>query len=253
MANRFVGTLQIQTQEQKQIILMLCTGFFMGVFIATYQVTADSLFLNRLGDQLDRAFLIAGLLGIVTTTLFSTAQSFIKFTTLALSSVTLILAFTLGAYWLIHFGDSIYQDYYIFALYCMSGLITAVLLLSFWGIFGRLFNFRQSKRIIGWIDTGQLIAAIITTLIAIPLTTNLIKSTASYLLVCAGSIFIVSILMIIISSSFVLSKNDPREFGVTVRQETKWRKILRDRYIMTLALFLMVSMVMFVMSQYSFQ
>jgi hypothetical protein len=46
--------------------LMLCTGFFMGVFIATYQVTADSLFLNRLGGQLDRAFLVAGLLGIVT-------------------------------------------------------------------------------------------------------------------------------------------------------------------------------------------
>ena len=56
MANRFVGALQIQTQEQKQIILMLCTGFFMGVFIATYQVTADSLFLNRLGDQLETRF-----------------------------------------------------------------------------------------------------------------------------------------------------------------------------------------------------
>ena len=127
MANRFVGTLQIQTQEQKQIILMLCTGFFMGVFIATYQVTADSLFLNRLGNQLDRAFLIAGVLGIATTTLFSTAQSFIKFTTLALSSVALIFAFTLGAYWLIHFGNPEYQDYYIFALYCMSGPITAAL------------------------------------------------------------------------------------------------------------------------------
>ena len=75
MANRFVGTLQIQTQEQKQIILMLCTGFFMGVFIATYQVTADSLFLNRLGDQLDKAFLIAGLLGIVDYhTIFNSAE-----------------------------------------------------------------------------------------------------------------------------------------------------------------------------------
>ena len=64
----------------------------MGVFIATYQVTADSLFLNRLGDQLDKAFLIAGILGIITTALFSTAQSWIKFTTLALGSVGLIFA-----------------------------------------------------------------------------------------------------------------------------------------------------------------
>ena len=46
----------------------------MGVFIATYQVTADSLFLNRLGDQLDKAFLVAGALGILTTALFSTVS-----------------------------------------------------------------------------------------------------------------------------------------------------------------------------------
>jgi len=253
MANRFVGTLQIQTQEQKQIILMLCTGFFMGVFIATYQVTADSLFLNRLGDQLDRAFLIAGFLGIVTTTLFSTAQSFIKFTTLALSSVTLILAFTLGAYWLIHFGDKVYQDYYIFALYCMSGPITAVLLLSFWGIFGRLFNFRQSKRIIGWIDTGQLIAAIIATLIVIPFTTKLIEETSNYLLLCAISIAVVSILMVIISNVFTISKNDPAEFGATVRRETRVNMLFRDQYIVLMSVFLLISMVMFVLSQYSFQ
>ncbi len=253
MANRFFGTLQIQSQEQKQIILMLCTGFFMGVFIATYQVTADSLFLNRLGDQLDKAFLIAGLLGIVTTTLFSTAQSFIKFTTLALSSVVLILAFTLGAYWLISFGDSASQDNYIFALYCMSGPITAVLLLSFWGIFGRLFNFRQSKRIIGWIDTGQLIAAIIATLIVIPFTTQLIKETSNYLLLCAISIAVVSILMFVISLVFTISKNDPREFGVTVRRESRLTKIFSDQYIVLMSVFLLISMVMFVLSQYSFQ
>ncbi|HEX6889288.1 MAG TPA: hypothetical protein VF141_01300 [Chryseolinea sp.] len=253
MANRFFGTLQIQSQEQKQIILMLCTGFFMGVFIATYQVTADSLFLNRLGDQLDRAFLIAGLLGIATTTLFSTAQSYIKFTTLALGSVVLILAFTLGAYWLIHYGDSASQDNYIFALYCMSGPITAVLLLSFWGIFGRLFNFRQSKRIIGWIDTGQLIAAIIATLIVIPFTTQLIEETSNYLLLCAISIAVVSILMFIISTVFTISKNDPREFGLTVRRESRLNKVFRDQYIVLMSVFLLISMVMFVLSQYSFQ
>jgi len=253
MANRFVGALQIQTQEQKQIVLMLCTGFFMGVFIATYQVTADSLFLNRLGDQLDKAFLIAGILGIITTALFSTAQSWIKFTTLALVSVGLIFLFTLSVYWLIHFGDVAFQDYYIFALYCMTGPMTAVLLLSFWGIFGRLFNFRQSKRIIGWIDTGQLIAAIIATLIVIPFTTKIIKETSNYLLICAISIAVVSVLLLIISNVFTISKNDPREFGIVVRRESRLNKIFSDQYIVLLSVFLLVSMVMFVFSQYSFQ
>ena len=253
MANRFLGALQIQSQEQKQIVLMLCTGFFMGVFIATYQVTADSLFLNRLGDQLNKAFLIAGLLGIITTALFSTAQNLIKFTTLALGSVALIFFFTLGVYWLIHFGSPAFKDYYIFALYCMTGPITAVLLLSFWGIFGRLFNFRQSKRIIGWIDTGQLIAAILATLIFIPFTTKIIRETSNYLLVCAISIAVVSVLMLIISNVFTISKNDPREFGVTVRRESSLGRIFGDQYIVLLSVFLLISMLMFVFSQYSFQ
>lgn len=253
MANQFVGALRVQTQEQKQIVLMLCTGFFMGVFIATYQVTADSLFLNRLGDQLDRAFLIAGILGIVTTALFSTAQSWIKFTTLALGSVVLIFVFTLSTYWLIHFGDKRYLDNYIFTLYCMTGPITALLLLSFWGIFGRLFNFRQSKRIIGWIDTGQLIAAIIATLIVIPFTTKIIQETSNYLLICAISIAVVSVLLIIISNVFTISKNDPREFGTEVRKESSLGKIFGDQYIVLMSVFLLISMVTFVFSQYSFQ
>jgi ATP:ADP antiporter, AAA family len=242
-----------KTQEQHQILLMLATGFFMGAFIATYQVTADSLFLNRLGDQLNKAFLIAGALGIVTTGLFSFFQNWIKFTTLALGSVLLIFVFSLGAFMLLEFGDPRNHNTYIFALYSMSGPITAVLLLSFWGLFGRLFNFRQSKRIIGWIDTGQLIAAILGTLIVIPFTSQIVKDTKRYLLLCSTSIFIVSILLIIISSTFVISKNDPREFGTVVREETRFGKIIGDKYILLMSLFLVISMTTLMMSQFSFQ
>ena len=150
MANRFTEALQIKTQEEKQIVLMLCTGFFMGIFIATYQVTADSLFLNRMSEHLTKAFLIAGALGILTTALFSFFQNHIRFTTLALGSVGLVLAFTLTEYWLLHAGYTEYDDYFIFALFCMSGPITAILLLSFWGLFGRLFNFKQYCRKLFW-------------------------------------------------------------------------------------------------------
>jgi ATP/ADP translocase len=255
MANPFDGILKIKSQEQKQIMLMLTTGFFMGVFIATYQVTVDSLFLNRMGDQLTKAFLLAGAFGILSTALFSFFQNWIKFTTLALASILLIFAFTLSAYLLLHFGNPAWHNRYIFALYCMSGPITAVLLLSFWGIFGRLFNFRQSKRIIGWIDTGQLIAAIFATLIIIPFSSEwgMVQDTTNYLLLCCVSIFVVSILLITISSSFSLAKNDPAEFGPLVRRETTLRKLFSDRYILSLSFFLLISMVTLMFSQYAFQ
>jgi ATP:ADP antiporter, AAA family len=243
----------LKSQEQRQIVLMLATGFFMGSFIATYQVTADSLFLNRLSDQLNKAFLIAGALGIVTTGLFSLFQNWVKFTTLALGSLILIFGFSLGAYMLLEYGAVRYHNTYIFALYCMSGPLTAVLLLSFWGLFGRLFNFRQSKRIIGWIDTGQLIAAMVATLIIIPFTSEIIHDTAKYLLLCSISIFIVIILVFFISSSFTISKNDPDEFGQAVKQQTRFSVILGDRYILLLSMFLVISMTTLMFNQYNFQ
>lgn len=253
MSNLAVGFFKVKSQEQKQIMLMLATGFFIGAFIATYQVTADSLFLNRLGNELNKAFLIAGGLGIVTTAIFSFFQNWIRFTTLALVSVVLIFCFSVTAYLLLEFGKAEYHNTFIFLLYCMSGPLTAILLLSYWGLFGRLFNFRQSKRIIGWIDTGQLIAAIFSTLILIPFTSRLVGNTSRYLIFCSVSILIVFILLIIISTSFTLSKNDPREFGKEVREKSSIVKILGDRYILLLSLFLLISMTTLMLTQFSFQ
>lgn len=252
MAEQQKNRFQIKNEEQHQVLLMLCIGFFMGVFISTYQVTADSLFLNRLGEYLDKAFLLAGALGIMTTALFTYFQNRIQFTSLVLVSCVLIFGFTMGVYLLLHLGDPTWERLLLFTMYCMTGPITAVLLLSYWGIFGRLFNFRQSKRIIGWIDTGQLIAAIVATF-SIPFTDRFIPDTSSYLLVCSASMLLMFVLMLIISWRFTLVKNDPREFGATIRQQTTVGKLFKDPYILLMSSFLLVSMITFVFGQYAFQ
>lgn len=244
--------LNIKPEEQQQVLLMLSTGFFMGIFIATYTVTAESLFLNQLSDQLNRAFLASGVFGIVSTLLFSSLQNRIKFSTLTTSSIMVIVFFTIGVYLMYNYGNPDYHDEVVFTMYCLAGPMTAVLLLCYWGIFGRLFDFRQSKRIIGWIDTGQLVASILAFFL-IPLTATLFTETSNYLIVCAISILLSAILFIIISFRFPLTKNDPRKFESTVRKETSFGKIFKDPYVMLLSVFLMISMVMFIFNQYAFQ
>ena len=64
MFKSLLANLNAKPQEQVQIALMLATGFFMGIFIATYTVTAESLFLSQLSHQLNKAFLFSGVLGI---------------------------------------------------------------------------------------------------------------------------------------------------------------------------------------------
>lgn len=252
MASILPDFLRVKTLEQRQVSIMLATGFFMGVFIATYQITADSIFLNRLGNYLDKAFLAAGILGIVTTFIFSTFQNFLRFSTLTQVSVALIFLFTLSVYILLHYGNPEWHNKVIFTMYCGSGPIIAILLLCYWGTFGRLFNFRQSKSIIGWIDTGQLVAAILASFL-IPFTSRLVPSTEGYLMVCCVSMLLVGALLFMISTRFTLSKNNPREFDADVKKETTMARTFSDRYILMMSLLLLVSMTAFVFSQYSFQ
>lgn len=231
---------------------MLITGFFMGVFLATFQITAESLFINRLGDQLHKAFVIAGLLGIVGTGVFSFFQNYIRYSILTVCGGIVILLLTVSFYVLLHRVDTTYQDEIIFLMFCMTGPFMAVLLLIYWGTFGRLFNFRQSKRIIGWIDTGQLVAAILASFI-IPLTSTIIPETSDYLLVCCGSVLMVCVFLAMISSQFSLAKNNPAEIEKEVRQETKLTRLFKDKYILVLSVLILISTATFMLNQFLFQ
>lgn len=252
MIKSWMAGINAKPQEQIQIALMLGTGFFMGIFVATYTVTAESLFLNQLSDQLNKAFLVSGVLGIASTLVFSFFQSRVKFSNLVISSILLVIAFVSVVFVLYKWGEVAYHNEVLLAMYCLTGPMTAILLLCYWGIFGRLFNFKQSKRIIGWIDTGQLVAAIIAFFL-IPLTTGFMGETVNYLMVCNGSILAASICLLTISTRYTLAKNDPAEFDDTVKRETQYRKIFGDKYTLLLAFFLITSMVTYVFSQYSFQ
>src|ERR1041384_3830037 len=207
MLRSLLAALNVRPEEQIQVVLMLAVGFFMGTFIATFSVTAESLFLSQLSNQLNNAFLVAGILGIVSTGLFSFFQNKIKFSTLTIACMMLVIASVTTVYVLYRFGGPEVHAEVLFAMYCLTGPVTAILLLCYWGIFGRLFNFKQSKRIIGWIDTGQLIAQILA-FFFIPLSAAFFPDTSDYLIVCNASAFGASICMIVISYKFPLQKNN---------------------------------------------
>lgn len=247
-----LGSLTANRQEQRQVLYMLSTGFFMGIFIATYQVTADSLFLNRMGEYLDTAFLVAGILGIATTGIFSWLQNLVRFSVLTTIVTSIIFLFTLLVYGLLSYGSEEWQRVVIFSMYCASGPMIALLLLSYWGTFGRLFNFRQSKNIIGWIDTGQLVAAIIASFL-IPLSAGFVPETVDYLIICQLSVMLMGLLLVLISFRFPLIKNDPKEFDEEVRYHTSIRRMFSDRYILQMSALVFISMVVFIFTQYSFQ
>lgn len=243
--------LNVRPNEEKQVLLLLGQGFFMGVFLATFQITAETLFLNRLGEYLKEAILFSGLLGIVTTALFSYLQNRIAFRTLALGNLALILVFVATIYSSFHFGDPSYQEPLIFISFALIGPILAVSLLGFWGTFGRLFDLRQSKRIIGGIDIGQLMAAIITSF-SFPFLQTLIPETTNYLLISCISIAISFIFLFILTSKFDLSKAELSNLQ-DEEMNTSLTSLAKNKYVRLLSIFLLFSMVTFTFIQFSFQ
>lgn len=243
----------VRPEERKQILLLFGKGFFLGIFLVTYLISAEALFLNKLSHLLKEALLVSGGLGVIATATFSFLQSRISYSRLVVGNLLLIFVLTAIIYLLYFSLDNVWQDYVIFGMFTLIGPIAAVILLGFWGVFGRLFNLRQSKRIIGWIDTGQLTAGILAT-ISIPLLGPYIPETVNYLLISAGSILIAGVFLIIITLNFELSVG-----GASADQEnqktkrTSFRAMFKDSYVVLLSSFLLFSMLTFTFVQYSFQ
>jgi len=253
MLSRVFEIINVRPDERKQVVLLLGKGFFLGVFLVTYQISAEALFLNNLSHLLKEALLVSGGLGMITTALFSFLQSRISYNVLIIGNLLFIFIVTLAVYVLYFNLDVTFQNYVIFGMFALIGPITAVILLGFWGVFARLFDLRQSKRIIGWIDTGQLTAAILTT-ISIPLLGTLMPDTVDYLLISTVSILIALLFLVGIVAGFDLSGN--KATGVQVskeKQRVSYKEMFKDNYVVLLSLFLLFSMVTFTFVQYSFQ
>ncbi|MDH5474849.1 MAG: cyclic nucleotide-binding domain-containing protein [Cyclobacteriaceae bacterium] len=255
MLRKIFSSLNVKPEEETQVVLLLVIGFFQGAFLVTFQISAEALFLNNSPHLLKEAILVSGGLGMLTTAFFSFLQGKISFAKLAVGNLLLIFAITAAIYILYFVTTGVFHDYVIFTMFAMIGPFTAVVLLGFWGVFGRLFNLRQSKRIIGWIDTGQLTAAIITA-ISIPLLGDLIPDTVNFLGISGVSVLLAAISLLGVTLNYDLKKAEI-DVGLKKKNEpenlNKRQSLFKDNYVWLLSFFLIFSMITFTFIQYSFQ
>lgn len=247
MIQAFLKFLGGEAGEEKEMILLLGKGFFMGILLATYDIGGTTLFVSVMGEEwLDFAFFMAGGAGIISTVLFVQLQKRINFSTLVLSTTFLILMFVGGirvAFEFIEYDPTLRGEFQIlpFALFVMIGPVTTITLLGFWGLFGRIFDLRQSKRIIGGIDTGQLMATMIA-FFSIPLLTRTIINNTYDLLFVSGIAAIgIFVFTLLLTLNFNVDKATKSTSGEEVKKVT-FGGLLKDKYLMILSAFLIFSM-----------
>jgi AAA family ATP:ADP antiporter len=245
-----LNVLNAEEAESKRVFLLILLGLFMGFFISTLAVGAEALFLNNFSEETDLplAILASGFIGVVVTAVFNYFQSKVSFQTLATATLFIIFLVLGGveyAYTVLEDASPIY-----FFTFTIVVPFTYLILLIFWGAFGRLFDLRQSKRIIGGIDTGQLIASIIALLVAIPY--MLSKEGANLQEKDLLTVSLVSVGGMLIAFSWLMNSSKKHIRGGEKINFVPYKALFSNKYISLMVLFVIISMVVVNFIDYSF-
>jgi len=254
MLKLIFAALNVRPKEEKKALLLLGYGFFMGIFMATFILTSENQLINQAGNfGIGRAELIswgilaAAVLGVISTALFAFFQSKISFGIFSIVNLSLVFIVVAGLYVLHNTLPPEYLRWLIFGQFALAGPMVAVFLLGFWGVFGRLFDLRQSKRIIGGIDTGQLLAAILT-YFTIGLGAAIANSYELLIFSGLGVLGAMVFLLVIINKYKLGAVHAGFEQSVSVSV----KDMLSSRYVILLALFVSFSIFAYLLIQNSY-
>ncbi|MBS1680394.1 MAG: HEAT repeat domain-containing protein [Bacteroidetes bacterium] len=251
MLARFWKMLDVDPSERGPVGLLLIMSFFMGLFLATVAVASQSLLLG-LPDfsekyDLPVVLLFSGVFGIVITLLYNFLQGRISFRSLAIFNLGLMIVLTA----FLEFGEVFVKD--IKTLYQFGFMVilpfTFVIQLVFWGAFGRMFNVREAKRLIGSVDVGTDIASIIS-FFSIPI------------ILAAGvqlrALYTIGLVSIIAYTFFFLVLNVKYlGSGKLAVKESEIQKLsvgqfLSNKYILLMSVFIIISLTALRFVDYSF-
>ena len=248
--------------EYSRIILLLSLGFSAGIFLATYQVAGETLFLTAFNAEADlpRARISTGILGTLSALVFAFFQKRVRYQNLAM--ITLFVAVCVVT--VLSFGisnadlsDKTLQGSrtIIFFAFVLIGPLQSVVILIFWGLFGRVFNLRASKRLAGGIDTGTALATIIA-FFSIPLITPFLGHIAHFFFVSAGAMIVTMIVIFILIKKFDLIETVNSESGKSaaeIESHKQSASIFGNRYLMIMSMFLVASVIAAIFMDYTFK
>lgn len=248
MLRLFLQLLGSQSREEdKQVLLLLGKGFFMGIFVASYEVASETLFINALGEALlEEAFIISGFLAMLAAFIFARLQRSVPYSHLVTGSLILITILAVSLAFLYSQNQS---DWVIFLIFAMQNAFVGLIVLGFWGVFGRVFNLRQSKRIIGGIDTGQLTATMLA-FFSIPFLMPYIGGINNLLYIGGFSVVFCLLFHLIIVNKYSVNAQVARTKAEI--KETRLGRIFKNKYLRLLSFFLILSMIASKFMDYTF-
>jgi AAA family ATP:ADP antiporter len=249
-----LNKLNIKEDESKKTGLLLTQSIFIGIFLAFYFSFANALFLNTFPiSKLPFAYIVSGILGFFSSFLFSLIQKRVNASKVLLY-LFLIIAFLLTIFKvsLEIFGDHKYIVFFIFICFAPIATLTS---LGFGAISIKFFDLRQGKRLFSVISSGEVISSFIA-FISIPLLLGFFandRDDISFLLYFG-------IFGLILAFAFQLFIGKQYNFLFNVKSNTTdpvkskigFRKIIGNKYYLSIIVLSVVSVLCYMFIDYSF-
>ncbi len=247
--NRFlIKSLHLKPEETTKFLLLFFHSFFIGLFIAFFFVQANSVFIKNYGsEELPLAYIVSGIVGYLSTMVYSALQKRVKSKFLFLGALVFMLIVALISRAALPFVSEIHLSYFVFLwawpFISLAGIEAGGLALN-------LLNLIQIKRLFGLINMGGVIASVLGYLL-IPFLNSIIGN--SYNLLLIGSLWLVAagIILVVIYNKFPEQVPKVKETQ-TSDSGTGFFRLIKERYFFLIFLSAALSMTVIYIADFGF-
>ena len=245
-----IKNLELREKEVEIFVLLFLHSFFIGWFVAFYFVSANSVFIVNYGSQqLPYAYILAGIFGYLTSTIYSVAQKYINSKALFLSALLFMFFISLVGPLGLHFIPEKYLSIFVFI---WAWPFISLSSIELGGLAIRFLNLAQVKRLYGLFNMGGVLAAILS-YFTIPFLKKAVPHIYDLLYIGAGAlVFAIIILFWIYKVS-----GEQEDIKISVRQKQQKPKIsfvslLKEKYFVWIFLAATLSMSMIYLVDFGF-
>ena len=243
-----IKSLGLKSEETKLFKLMFFHSFFVGLFIAFYFVQANSVFIQEWGSEhLPAAYIAAGIVGYLISSLYSILQKKIKSKYLFISA--LLFMFTVALVSRVAFG-MISDKYLSFFVFIWAWPFISIVGIESGGLALKLLNLIQVKRLFGLINMGGVIASILGYLI-IPLISGKIGTSYNLLYFGLVSVLLAVLMIILIYKDNPEKKNDNSKRNEK-QDKTGFKHLLKEKYFRLIFISTAFSMTVIYLADFGF-
>lgn len=146
----------IEKGERKDVLLLVCFSFLSGISFVFYSTATVSVFISTFkADMLPYAFIASGIVGFILWYLFAKIQQYLSFGRL-LSAGYFFLLVSIAFLFLMAQRSG--NGGWYFSMFVWMRFFTFLNAVMFGGIFARIFNMQQGKRLFALISAGDVVS-----------------------------------------------------------------------------------------------